>query len=69
MPTQPNPNPKNKETQLVFNNEATSYPTYPINTLELDGVQLRSGKALQGPTVTEINESETKPTREPPLPQ
>ncbi|XP_059073782.1 uncharacterized protein LOC131874421 [Cryptomeria japonica] len=56
MPTQLNPNPDNKATQPVYNNEVARYPTYPINAVELKGVQLRSRKALQGPTITEVND-------------
>ncbi|XP_057872451.1 uncharacterized protein LOC131078697 [Cryptomeria japonica] len=69
MPTQPNPNPNNKPSQPVYNNEVAAYPTYLVNTIELEGVQLRSGKALQGPTITEINEElEVESEKEPPFP-
>lgn len=53
----------------MYNNEATSYSTYPLNTVELDGVQLRSTKALQGPTITKINEQPKEDwVKEPPFP-
>ncbi|XP_059068565.1 uncharacterized protein LOC131859061 [Cryptomeria japonica] len=69
MPTQPNHNPNNKPSQPMYNNEVVGYPTYPVNTVELEGVQLRSGKALQGPTITEINEEpKVESKKEPPFP-
>ncbi|XP_057820992.2 uncharacterized protein LOC131033736 [Cryptomeria japonica] len=69
LPTQPNPNPNNKPSQLVYTNEVVGYPTYPINAVELEGIQLRSRKALQGPTIIEINEElEEEPEKEPPFP-
>lgn len=69
MPTQPNPNPNNKPSQPMYNNEVAGYPTYPVNTVELEGVQLRSGKTLQGPTIIEINEEpEVESEKEPPFP-
>ncbi|XP_059073307.1 uncharacterized protein LOC131874087 [Cryptomeria japonica] len=67
MPTQPNPNPNNKPSQPVYNNEVASYPTYSVNTVELEGVQLRSGKALQGPTIIEINEEPKAESEKEPL--
>ncbi|XP_059068537.1 uncharacterized protein LOC131859042 [Cryptomeria japonica] len=69
MPTQPNPNPNNKATQPMYNNEVAGHPTYLINAVELEGVQLRLGKALQGPTITELNdEPEEDLEKEPPFP-
>ena len=53
MPTQPNPNPNNKPPQPLYHSEMANFPSYPINIVELDGVQLRSGKALKGPTIIE----------------
>lgn len=68
MPTQPNPNPNNKPSKPIYNNEVANYPTYPINAVEIKGVQLRSGKALQGPTIIEIEEeAEEVPIKEPPF--
>ncbi|XP_059070597.1 uncharacterized protein LOC131860231 [Cryptomeria japonica] len=68
MPTQPNLNPNNKPSQPIYNNEVANYPTYPINVVELEGVQLRSRKVLQGPTITEIEEeAEEIPIKEPPF--
>jgi hypothetical protein len=63
MPTQPNPNPNNKPPQPLYNNEMASFPSYPINAVELDGVQLRSGKALKGPTITEIHDEPEEETK------
>ena len=54
MPTQLNPNPNNKPPQPLYHSEMANFPTYPINTVELDGVHLRSGKDLKGPTITEF---------------
>ncbi|XP_059068524.1 uncharacterized protein LOC131859030 [Cryptomeria japonica] len=69
MPTQPNPNPNNKPSQPVYNNEVAGYPTYLVNIVELEGVQLGLGKALQGPTIREINEEhEAESEKEPPFP-
>ncbi|XP_057853197.2 uncharacterized protein LOC131063406 [Cryptomeria japonica] len=69
IPTQPNPNPNNKPSQPMYNNEVVGYPTYPVNTVELEGVELRSRKALQGPTIIEINEEpEVKSEKEPLFP-
>ena len=56
MPTQPNPNPNNKPPQPLYHNEMANFPSYPINIVELDGVQLRSMKALKGPTIMEVND-------------
>ena len=46
-----------------------NFPTYPVNTSELEGVLLRSGKALKGPTITEVpDEPEEELEKEPPFP-
>lgn len=72
MPAQPTPNPNNKPTHRVYNNEATRYPPYPVNSIEIDGVQLQSRKAIQEPTITEMNDSpkelEVEQVKEPPYP-
>ena len=69
MLTQPNPNPINKPPQPIYHSEVTNLPTYPVNSVELDGVHLRSGKALKGPTITKVpNELEEEPKKEPRFP-
>ncbi len=68
MPIQPNPNPDNKPPQLLYHNEMANFPSYPINTVELDGVQLRSRKALKGHTITKVyDEPKEDIEKEPPF--
>ena len=46
-----------------------NFPTYPINMIEQDGVYLKFGKALKGPTITEIlDEPKEESKKEPPFP-
>jgi hypothetical protein len=55
LPTQPAPNPNNKQVQPVYNND-TTYQTYSV---ELQEINLRSGKILQQqPKLIENEESE-----------
>ena len=41
---------------MLYHSEIANFPSYPINIVELDGVQFRSRKALKGPTITEVND-------------
>ena len=55
LPTQPSPNPNNKEVQFVHNND-TTYQTYSV---ELQEINLRSGKKMQQqPKLIENEETE-----------
>jgi hypothetical protein len=55
LPSQPTPNPNNKQAQPVYNND-TTYQTYLV---ELQEINLRSGKILQQqPKLIEIEEYE-----------
>lgn len=46
-----------------------NFPSYPINIVELDGVQLKSRKGLKGPTITEVHdEPEEELAKEPLFP-
>ena len=69
MPTQPNPNPINKPPQPIYHSEVINLPTYPINSVELNGVHLRSRNALKGPTIIEVSdEPKEELEKEPPFP-
>jgi len=48
LPTQPLPNPNNnKNSQLVYNIKGQNFQTYMITPLDLNNVQLRSGRILE----------------------
>lgn len=48
FPTQPLPNPNNnKNSQFVYNMEVQNFQTYITNPLDLNNVQLRSGRILE----------------------
>lgn len=55
-------------TQPVYINEVTRFPNYPVNALEIDGVNLRSRKKLQGPTIIEVEDHLVEPKEEKPKP-
>ena len=67
MPTQPNPNPNNKPPQLFYHNEMASIPSYPINTIELDRLQLSFAKALKGTTITKVHDEPEEEMEKEPL--
>ena len=47
LPAQPLPNPNNKNPQNTYMIEGQQFPTYMITPLDLNDVQLRSGRILE----------------------
>jgi len=47
VPTQPLPNPNNKNPQNAYMVEGQKFPTYMITPLDLNDFQLRSGRILE----------------------
>ena len=59
MPTQPIENPNNKARKPAYNTRNQTLPTYVITTVQLQQLQLRSGKVLhQKPLVVIEEENE-----------
>ena len=69
MPAQPNPNPNNRQAQQVYTGE-TSCPTYAV---EIQEINLRSGKTLPDrqppPPEDEEDKQESEPKAIPPFPK
>eukprot|EP00253_Pinus_taeda_P005571 PITA_05571 len=69
MPAQPNPNPNNRQAQLVYTGETTC-PTYAV---EIQEINLRSGKVLPEcqppPSEEEEEKQESEPQAIPPFPE
>jgi hypothetical protein len=64
FPFQPIPNPNNKVAQPVFNTELEPFPTYLVTPVDLQGIQLRSGKVLNKNSPTIIEEELEEETLE-----
>jgi hypothetical protein len=63
FPSQPIPNPNNKVAQPTFNTELQPFPTYLVTPVDLQEIQLRSGKVLNknSPTIIEEESEEETP--------